>query len=165
MQPELDEKRFGMVPAQRVEAFYLAYHKYLRDNGVDGVKVRLQSYIRMRELSLFFTDHERDFSCSGRWRRAGQLGYCSMHLLRTQRINLFVMSTLGCFPNRDRVRCKSNSGCADGDPAQGIIKHPDRYRAFFRLHGMIVSSCLLFGTVDTVAVDAPWWTTQLSEIC
>lgn len=79
MQPELNEKRFGMVPAQRVEAFYLAYHKYLRDNGVDGVKVRIELYMRMSDLSLFFTDHERDFSCSGLWRRAGQLGYCSMH--------------------------------------------------------------------------------------
>lgn len=40
MQPELDGKRFGMVPARRVGEFYLAYHKYLKDNGVDGVKVR-----------------------------------------------------------------------------------------------------------------------------
>lgn len=39
MQPELDEKSFGMVPADRIEAFYRAYHKYLKENGVDGVKV------------------------------------------------------------------------------------------------------------------------------
>ena len=40
MQPELDQKRFGMIPANRVESFYLSYHKYLKDNGVDGVKVK-----------------------------------------------------------------------------------------------------------------------------
>lgn len=40
MQPELDGKRFGMVPASRVGDFYLAYHRYLKENGVDGVKVR-----------------------------------------------------------------------------------------------------------------------------
>lgn len=40
MQPELDQKRFGMVPSQRVEDFFMAYHKYLKDSGVDGVKVK-----------------------------------------------------------------------------------------------------------------------------
>lgn len=40
MQPELDEKRFGMVKPSRAESFYLAYHKYLKKNGIDGVKVR-----------------------------------------------------------------------------------------------------------------------------
>lgn len=40
MQPELDDKRFGMVRLGNVEAFYRAYHGYLRDNGIDGVKVR-----------------------------------------------------------------------------------------------------------------------------
>lgn len=39
MQPELDEKRFGMMSLSRVEAFYLAYHRYLKNNGIDGVKV------------------------------------------------------------------------------------------------------------------------------
>lgn len=29
-----------MVPATRVGEFYLAYHRYLKDNGIDGVKVR-----------------------------------------------------------------------------------------------------------------------------
>ncbi|CAM9672683.1 unnamed protein product, partial [Laminaria digitata] len=45
MQPELDGKRFGMVPASRVGEFYLAYHKYLKDNGLDGVKVDAQSIL------------------------------------------------------------------------------------------------------------------------
>ncbi|CAM9418058.1 unnamed protein product, partial [Hapterophycus canaliculatus] len=45
MQPELDEKRFGMVKASRAEAFYLAYHRYLRENGIDGVKVDAQSML------------------------------------------------------------------------------------------------------------------------
>lgn len=40
IQPELDQKRFGMVPSQRVESFFMAYHKYLKDSGVDGVKVK-----------------------------------------------------------------------------------------------------------------------------
>lgn len=39
MQPELDEKRFGMLPLSKIEAFYRAYHGYLKNNGVDGVKV------------------------------------------------------------------------------------------------------------------------------
>lgn len=39
MQPELDEKRFGMLPLTQVEAFYRSYHSYLKKNGVDGVKV------------------------------------------------------------------------------------------------------------------------------
>lgn len=41
MQPELDEKRFGMVRPSRVRDFYSAYHRYLKDSGVDGVKVRI----------------------------------------------------------------------------------------------------------------------------
>ncbi|CBN77415.1 Alpha-galactosidase, family GH36 [Ectocarpus siliculosus] len=45
MQPELDHKRFGMVRLGNVEAFYRAYHGYLRDNGVDGVKVDAQSIL------------------------------------------------------------------------------------------------------------------------
>ncbi|CAN0114655.1 unnamed protein product [Ectocarpus sp. 12 AP-2014] len=45
MQPELDQKRFGMVRLGNVEAFYRAYHGYLRDNGVDGVKVDAQSIL------------------------------------------------------------------------------------------------------------------------
>lgn len=50
MQPELDGKRFGMVPAARMGEFYLAYHRYLKDNGVDGVKVGITATaIRIRE--------------------------------------------------------------------------------------------------------------------
>lgn len=39
MQPAFDLHRFGMVPAKKVESFYRAYHGYLKDNGIDGVKV------------------------------------------------------------------------------------------------------------------------------
>lgn len=41
MQPELDEKKFGMVLPSRVGDFYSAYHTYLKKSGVDGVKVRI----------------------------------------------------------------------------------------------------------------------------
>lgn len=43
MQPELDEKIFGMVTPRRVGDFYSAYHRYLKDSGIDGVKVRISA--------------------------------------------------------------------------------------------------------------------------
>lgn len=52
MQPELDEKRFGMIPRRRVQDFYRAYHTYLKSNGIDGVKV-CHCHAVMLSITLF----------------------------------------------------------------------------------------------------------------
>lgn len=38
-------KRFGIVPPEKIRAFYDDYHRYLRAQGVDGVKVDAQSVV------------------------------------------------------------------------------------------------------------------------
>lgn len=53
MQPELDAKHFGMVPSEKSGAFYRAYHTYLKENGVDGVKV-----VCLMSLRVGFGIHE-----------------------------------------------------------------------------------------------------------
>ncbi|CAM9346044.1 unnamed protein product [Discosporangium mesarthrocarpum] len=45
IQEEFDGKRFGMVPPHRASEFYLAYHQYLKDNAIDGVKVDAQAML------------------------------------------------------------------------------------------------------------------------
>lgn len=59
MQPELDQKRFGMVPSKRAESFFMAYHKYLKDNGVDGVKVETLRGRRSRMYCVLSLDFPR----------------------------------------------------------------------------------------------------------
>lgn len=38
-------KRFGVVPPEKIRQFYDDYHRYLRSQGVDGVKVDAQSVV------------------------------------------------------------------------------------------------------------------------
>lgn len=38
-------KRFGVVPPEKIRGFYDDYHRYLRSQGVDGVKVDAQSVV------------------------------------------------------------------------------------------------------------------------
>lgn len=41
-------KRFGVVPPEKIRAFYDDYHRYLSSQGVDGIKVDAQSVVRSR---------------------------------------------------------------------------------------------------------------------
>lgn len=41
-------KRFGVVPPEKIRSFYDDYHRYLRSQGVDGVKVDAQSVVRLQ---------------------------------------------------------------------------------------------------------------------
>ena len=45
-------KRFGVVPPDKIRAFYDDYHRYLRSQGVHGVKVDAQSVVRPRTVSM-----------------------------------------------------------------------------------------------------------------
>lgn len=46
-------KRFGVVPPEMIRAFYDDYHRYLRSQGVDGVKVDAQSVVSWGFLGVF----------------------------------------------------------------------------------------------------------------
>lgn len=43
-------KRFGVVPPDKIRSFYDDYHRYLKSQGVHGVKVDAQSVVSGGEL-------------------------------------------------------------------------------------------------------------------
>lgn len=43
-------KRFGVVPPEKIRSFYDDYHRYLKSQGVHGVKVDAQSVVSWGEL-------------------------------------------------------------------------------------------------------------------
>ena len=45
-------KRFGVVPPDKIRGFYDDYHRYLRSQGVDGVKVDAQSVVSRAQYYL-----------------------------------------------------------------------------------------------------------------
>lgn len=55
-------KRFGVVPPEKIRSFYDDYHRYLKSQGVDGVKVDAQSVVRKKELWVIATIYK----CWGR---------------------------------------------------------------------------------------------------
>ncbi|KAG5175037.1 raffinose synthase or seed imbibition protein Sip1-domain-containing protein [Tribonema minus] len=107
-------KRFGVVPPEHIRAFYDEYHRYLRENGVDGVKVDAQSLLNFvgynnggsvemsrayhYALSKSVTRHFPDGDTARGSGRGGRIIHCMCH------DNEILLTLPSCYARRPLIR-------------------------------------------------------------
>ncbi|CAN0345806.1 unnamed protein product, partial [Discosporangium mesarthrocarpum] len=136
-------KRFGVVPPENIRAFYDDYHRYLREQGVDGVKVDAQSVVNFlgpghggsvilarafhSALSKSVSRHfPTDSGVPGG--KGGRIIHCMCH------DSQILLQLPGCYDLRPVIR-----GSDDHYPRDKASHGPHIYANAF--NGLLISNC------------------------